>query len=613
MVHPRDSGRNARSNWVVLISALVAAAVLEAGLARASSVLLAAVALTAIAAAQAGMLRTWRSRLRLSLLIAATLAFQVAPALLGSHGPAAWEFARLTSYCLLGWAAVLAVLALPADAASVPLQDPPPWCRVGAVLAVVAGLALVHYAIRDRYAQYADEALYLLQGELIQNGQLGRPLEPALAPHLLLKQSYVSAYGLTGQYPPGWPLLLAAFGAARLRWWAGVATGLIGVVATYGLGARLRSRAVGFLAAAILASGSWFLAQAGTYFAHVPTLALCAAAAYLMLPGRETHPAAPGRWAVAGLMLGWAVATRPMTGAALGVGIWWWSIAQLPAAAARRGTVALLLGSLLPLWGLLAYNAATNGSPLRFGYEAAGSQGLGFGIRGVTVYNGTGQPRLDAQPFGPVDAVQHTLRMLAEAARDFGPISALAPLVLLSGSLGGRISWRRVVPFLLLPAAQFGYYYEHVRFYVELLPFLALGVAMMIADIRGVSLSRARALTVLFVAGQLLFAGVRVQRDAATYRRGYLPYFRAVASAAKRDSVLVVVWDDDRHESVLNALWWFNVGSFPGRAVVARDTRAGDAALVRAFPGRRALWLHDVGKEQPPQPRLVPLGALHRP
>lgn len=597
-----------RRPWIVLAATIALALALQAGVARVSWVVPAAAALGLLAAFDSGMLSTGRHRLRLSLLVAGTLALQVAGEAWGVGQDWTYLVGWGISYCLLGWAAMLAVLALPSDAAQEPQRDPPLLWRVVGLLLVLGGLALVHVAIRDRYVVTADGVLYLLQASLLQSGALGRPVHPDLLPALQPMLSFIGQHGLTGQYPPGWPLLLALFGAVDLRWWAGVAAGVVGVVFTYRLGARLRSPAVGFLAASVLATGGVFVVLSGTYLAHVPTLALCVTAAYLMLPQGPERRASVPAWAVAGLLLGWAVAMRPLTGVALGAGIWWWSLLKLRRGEVVRGTLALIAGGVLPMAGLLAYNAGTTGHPFRFGYQMAGLQQLGFGVRGFGRFTGTGLPWFESRQFGPLDSLRNLLSMTADAARNFGPAGAILPLALLAGPLGARPSLRRVAPFLLLPAAYTLYFWKDVRFYTELLPFVALGVALVIDDVRRVSRSRARALVILFLGGQLALTALRVGHSATTFRRTSLPYLQAVAAAARTDSVLVLVDDPDRDGILFSTLWLFDVGPFPGRAVVARDTHDGNVALLRAFPGRKVLRLYGRDPQRPSVPRLVPLG-----
>ncbi len=596
--------------WVVLLSTVALATALEAGIARESWVLAAAAGLAVVAALDSGVLRTPALRVRLPLLVAATLGLQLAGTAWAGPG---WRYETGwgLAYALLGWAAVLAVLALPVDAPRQPPREPAFGWRAAGLLAVVAGLALVHYAMRDRFEFSADGIIYNTQAVLLREGRLGLPLGASLQPYLQPMLTFVGRQGLTGEYTPGWPFILAVFGAVGLRWWAGVAAGVVAVAATYRLGARLRSPAAGLVAAAVLATCEAFAYEAGTYMAHVPALALCVTAAYLMLPRAADRRASAALWTVAGLLLGWAVAVRPLTGVALGAAIWWWSVARLDPAQGRRVTLAMVAGGLAPMVALLAYNAATTGSALRFGYQAAGLQNLGFGLRGFTRYTGTGQPWFDSRPFSALDGVRNTLYMLARAARDFGPVGALLPLALMAKPLGADLPWRRLAPFALLPVAYAAYFWKDVRFYTELLPFIALGVAVLIADVRLVSVSRARALLVLFLMGQLAVSAVRIGHAAETFRRGSLPYLHAVADAARQDSVLVVLRDEDRSGILFSTLWFFNEGPFPGRVVVARDAGDGDSALLRAFPGRRVLRLTvpDSGWRSVP-PRLLPLDGL---
>jgi hypothetical protein len=95
-------------------------------------------------------------------------------------------------------------------------------------------------------------------------------------------------------------------------------------------------------------------------------------------------------------------------------------------------TLLLGIGMLIPCAALLLYNDYTNGSPFRLGYTAA--QGhlndLGFGMRGLMLYDAQAQRVLAPQPYAFVDALRiEAGAVLWQLARDVVPAFTALPLL----------------------------------------------------------------------------------------------------------------------------------------------------------------------------------------
>ncbi len=214
----------------------------------------------------------------------------------------------------------------------------------------------------------ADGISYAFQSKVFAGGHLA--LEPPPLPRLFgLENVLLDARRWVSIYPPGWPAVLA-FG-----WWLGapwlVDPFLLGlsVVAVWALGRTLFAPRTALLAAGGLAVSPFALAMGSGFMAHVPCLAASLGCMVCLASARADRP---GRWLLAGLFAGLAVAIRPFTAAAL-LGPWaLWGV--LRPAGARRRLLALArlgLGALAPVLLVLAFDSAVFGNPFATGYRVA--------------------------------------------------------------------------------------------------------------------------------------------------------------------------------------------------------------------------------------------------
>ncbi|HEX7121468.1 MAG TPA: hypothetical protein VF178_03790, partial [Gemmatimonadaceae bacterium] len=495
-----------------------------------------------------------------------------------------YDIAFRAGQLLFGWGVAVAILRCLAESPpqpSPPGRAPHPAWALGLLLVAVAGLTVIHWVVVLGRPLVIDEAHYVLQSRLLAEPGFTRSLDPQLAPFFLMRQAYLRDGHLNGQYPPGWPVLLALFDRAHLMWAAGIALATLSGVFTYLLGRDLGQDGhdpwTGLIAALLLVTNYQFLGVTPTYFPHAATLACCTGAAWSWLRATRSPPGG-GRalaWHVAaGFALGVAMAVRPYTGAvaAVALTIWFWP----PPWHLRRLIVpalGLLLGMAPAITGLLFYNAVTNGHPLVFGYAAA--QGalhdLGFGLRGLIVYDPQGHALHRALLFTPWDGAVATVLLARRAIVRFSPFGLVVPLLVLGRSLGAAIRWRLVIAVLTLPLAYAFWYYAHLRFWVELLPFVALVAARLLGVLRRRTPAIAVPAVTLLVAGGLLQSLIVLRHEYQENRREFGASFAAIDAAARAHPLLVFVSDPRSEPALLEALQCYNAGPFPGRVVVARD------------------------------------------
>jgi len=273
----------------------------------------------------------------------------------------------------------------------------PRLALVAAMLA--AGLsAIVAIVVYDRLLPGVDEMAQLIQARYLGAGLLGAPL-PAGAEAWLIPNMLVTAEGWTSQYPPGHPLVWAAFVLAGLRWAAGpllfgLMVGLL--VASFDRLLPVEHRAHGRLAALLVAVSPFAVSIAAVTPSHVTAGAAGAAALYAAL---RTTDGGRG-WAVAaGAAVGIMVLARPWTGLVLGpvltLGVW-----------LQRGGIRHALRAIGPWTAggapsallLFWYDATLFGSPLTLGYEALHGPAHGLGLHADPW----------AYPYGLRDALAYT-------------------------------------------------------------------------------------------------------------------------------------------------------------------------------------------------------------
>jgi hypothetical protein len=500
---------------------------------------------------------------------------------------------------LVGWAAYLL---LPVGYATPPAANavaaPRATTRQAWMIAAAAFVAVWLTTLARAHFDNIDEVVYSFQAHRFALGDATWPADTALQRFVKLPLMIATPTGLHSHFPPGYPAVLSLFVALGVPALCGAVLGALAVLAVHRLGTRLAGPAVGALSALLLATHPLFLRWSATYMSHAAALTAVTLAAWLLLESAQgTDRRHDLRGALAGLLLGIAVAVRPVTGLAIGLSLWLALLAhRIGRPRLRRITLLLCVGGVLPLVGMLAYNAATNGHPLRLGYRVA--QGhlndLGFGRRGIVLYDDDVRPVAQASEFTPTDAVRNEIASVVwPFARDLFPVWGLLPLLAVAVAYRVRIRASFVAALAVLPIANFFFFANGERMHVELLPFAVVGAALLVARVREVGPRAAVALAVLLVGANLLTSAARIAGDWQRRRRD--PSEVEVLARAVRDSsrtargVLVFVRDRPLAEPLFLGLWRFNVGRFPGPVVVARDLGAANGSLACRLPGYRPL------------------------
>jgi hypothetical protein len=271
-----------------------------------------------------------------------------------------------------------------------------PVLLAGLSLAAVAITAWITLSVFEAVPHDRDSVAYLFQARLFASGAVSAPA-PSM-PEFFKEDFIVQHQGRWfGKYPPGHPLVLALGLLAGVPWMvgpllAGAAVALLGA-----LGLRLYGPALGLAAAALLISSPFFLFMSGSYLAHPTALVLTLGGLMLglRLMGRTTYfphpnplPEGEGATSLAmfgsltpwervevrvpaaillGLVLGALLGTRQLTGAALAVCLAVWLMLDPSRSVRERLTLLLAigLGALPPLFGLLGFQYATTGSPFQ--------------------------------------------------------------------------------------------------------------------------------------------------------------------------------------------------------------------------------------------------------
>ncbi|MDI3340260.1 MAG: hypothetical protein QJR03_06975 [Sphaerobacter sp.] len=244
---------------------------------------------------------------------------------------------------------------------------PPGLLALGVALWALLAAAWVSTTVFDRLPHVEDEVAFLFQARTMAAGHIVAPAPPVPAafsiPFVIVRDGM-----WFGKYPPGYPLVLALGVLIGQPWLLNPIAGAVAILLLYRAGRAVYRPGTGLLAAALLATSPVFLLQAGSFMSHV--VGLIWATALLLLFARARAGGALLPAVAAGAAVGMLFLARPLT--AVGIGLPYALVAAADLAAGpvgRRRALALAAGFLPFVALLLAYNAYTTGSPVRFGYE----------------------------------------------------------------------------------------------------------------------------------------------------------------------------------------------------------------------------------------------------
>jgi hypothetical protein len=504
----------------------------------------------------------------------------------------------------------------PADA---PLNGSRPaagWTVPALAALAAAALSALYIAIYLRGGpRIIDATSYWLEARAMARGHFAWPLdEPAAS---TMGRFLTRADGPAGEtaaviFPPGYPALLALGFLVGAPLAVGPLLAAALVIATVDLARRVGGSRAGEPAAIIAAGLS--VACAALRYHTADTMshglaALCFTGALTLTLRAVDHSTsrrgALGSAALAGLLAGWLVATRPVSALALGItlGLALLLGARLLGAAPAASRVALAVtmalcaapGALLLLahqraaTGALGvssqalYYSVSDGPPGCFRY------GFGAGVGCLGEHGDFVRAQL-AHGYGALEAAGTTLRRLKQHLVDPANLEILALLV----PAGAALAWREPRARLLALgiAAQIlvyvPFYFDGnypgggARLYADVLPLehtlIALGALAIAARLR-----RPRWAGVIVAAALLGFV-VRARTDHAQLRdrEGGRPMFEPAVVAAAGASDALLFFDTDHGFNLA-----FDPGASPGAARLRGD--ALDAMVWEARGRPRAL------------------------
>jgi hypothetical protein len=492
----------------------------------------------------------------------------------------------------VAWAALVLAIAAAAFALG-PSARARDWLerhpnRVVALLALLAALLSAGYvqAYLRGGPRIIDATSYYLEARALAAGMLDFEIP---APSGSFRGRFLlaapGAASLSVIFPPGYPALLAIGFIAGAPLAVGPVIAAALVVATYALALRL----FGSVRIALLAALLGLLSAALRYHtADTMSHGWGALLAVIALLGALSG----GRWLfLAGFALGWLVATRPVTGAAVCV---------LALVAARgcgaRGLFALALAAIPGVALLALHQRAATGSWLtstQLAYYAvadapAGCFGYGFGPSvGCMHEHGDFVRERLGDGFGLLAALGTTLRRLHHHLLDVANLELLALLVPLAAITGRRERGIRLLALgpALLIAAHVPFYFDGTypgggaRMYAEALPFEQISIAWLLTRWQ-----LGRFAPPLSLAGFALHASF--SHLALRDREGGRPMFeQGVLERAGVRSGLVLVSTDHG----------FNLGHQPGARdlVVARRRSGAHDFILWERLGRPAAYVYD--------------------
>ncbi len=483
----------------------------------------------------------------------------------------------------------------------------PVYCAglFAAAAAVGAGVAL---RVFGGVPHLDDAVSAVFQARVLLRGAVTLPLPP--------HAEFFTVFGVLGaregmtrwctMYPPAWPFLLVPAVGAGVPWLLNPLLGGALAVTVAALGRALYGSRTGRIAGLLCAASPFVAVVNGTHLSHTST-ALCLAAVFLAV----VRLLGTGRayWGlVAGGAWGLAFLNRPLTalvvGAAAGL-----AVAARPARAwrARRGLAAALLLAAAAAGTLAAWQQATTGDWRTPGHE------VGMGRRGKF-----GFVRLDAvRTHTPAIGLDYSLRRMRVVSDRLLSWPFPTGLVLFFPFLARRArredAWL-VTPWLGLVGVYAAYWY-----WEEYLParytFAAMPMLLVLAARGYTALARwlrRRAPRAAFAAPALLASGLVFSAafGLPSYARGFGPHHGDVETALPgvlaahgvrhavvfMDAAGAVPTDGDRFNDFYATGFLRNDLGLRGDVVFARNLREHNAALMRAYPGRRYyLYVYDRG------------------
>jgi hypothetical protein len=458
--------------------------------------------------------------------------------------------------------------------------------RFDAVLAgtLVAISVMVSWAAFDLEPVIQDSQAQLFHARIFLRGQLVAPSPPGpahfLADHVIVEPAFYS------QYPPGHTALLALGLLAGAPFLVNPLLGGIALLLLRRVGEAFYDRATGRRAALLALASPFVIGMSSEAMNHASALVLVLVGLLAIARTSTLGPRAAAWSALGGLALGAVLLVRPVTVIALGLPLGALAVHRLRARPALLlpGLATAALGAAL----LLAFNAATNGDPLRMGYVVrwGPSHSLGF----------------HASPWGtphtPLRGLDHTLSNLVGASVFLfgGAFPALALVALGTWRERGRLAtWALVGMPVCVLALYFFYFYQDLifgpRYLYEASPALFLlaarGLVALSEEVVATRSPAARralawAAPVALVVPLVHFVPAYFHQ----YQEGYCPRGHVIDRAERTIRGRALVFVDGAYERAFSRVdpW------LEARIVYARDLGEANDGLRCAMPDREA-WI----------------------
>jgi hypothetical protein len=448
----------------------------------------------------------------------------------------------------------------------------------------------------ERIPHVQDSVAQLFHARILARGELTAP-SPAL-PQFFQQEHVILAGGRWySQYPPGHIALLALGVLLGAPWLVNPLLGAVTVVTLYFVGRELWDDRTGRLCALLGLASPFVLFMSSEFMNHAS--ALLGTALFILFFARSLRLSSVLSGLAAGLALGFVATSRPFSAA--GVALPFAAFGLLRLIRAPRTLIAPLLatglGASLMLGLLFAFNSATNGSPLVFGYHVLWGRAHdpGFG------HSGWGEPHTPALGWlNTADNLVGLNQYLFE-----WPFPSLLFVAVLF-ALRAHDDWDVLLlaSGASLAAFHFFYWYQDLCFgprflYEASVSWLALTARGLLAAFDWVataSAARLRGQRSLFLAATLTVGwgyalAVAIPARAREYADDYWGVDRSVLNAVERQGIregLVFVGSQYRAVLPANSPW------LDQPLIFAVDRGRRNQRLMRLFP-RASAWLERDG------------------
>ena len=296
-----------------------------------------------------------------------------------------------------------------------------------------------------------DSIIQWFQAQIFASGHLyaGAPPDEAF---FAVQHMLVDGGRWYSQYPPGHSALLGLGAALGAAWLVPVALSVGTVLFLYAFTRRAYDLATARTTVIVLALAPFFWFMGASHMNHVSSLFFVSAFLYLLVLWEERG--APWYLFGAGLAVGAAFLSRPLTAVAVGIALAPFVLATAWRKRDVRSVLAGAIGALALVLLYLAYNGATTGDPLLPGYIKLWGVDHGLGFHST--------------PWGSIHSPLAGLRneltdlTLLSSLMFETPISALVPAGLLFAAGWASRKWdqRLMVGFLSIPIAYLFYWHR---------------------------------------------------------------------------------------------------------------------------------------------------------